>query len=391
MKKIKILEIANVDFVVEKFLTPLVDKFSIEGFEAHIVCSDGKRVGKLINKGYNIKTITISRRVFKLSNFVSLIKIYKLIKKEKYNIVHVHTPIACVLGRIAAKIAGVPLIIYTAHGFYFHDGMEKWKKDLLIGIEKIMSNIFTDLIFTVSKEDEKIAIDKKIIAKNKIFYICNGVDTNKFNINNISTDLLEKRRELGIDSKAKIICFIGRIVREKGIIDLMYAFKDVLSELPKTILLIIGDNRANERDLKTKDEVISLIDKYDLKEKVIFTGYRNDIVDLLATSDVFVLPSYREGMPITIIEAMAMGKAVVATNIRGCREEVINNKTGLLVPVGKPRELANALLKILKDEKLAFNMGQNGRKRVEAKFNEEIVLEKQINKIREWIRIKKII
>jgi len=390
MEKIKILEIANVDFVVEKFIIPLIDKLSIEGFEVHIVCSDGKRARKLLNKGYKIKPIAISRRVSIISNFISLIKIYQYMKKENFDIVHVHTPIACVLGRIAAKIAGVPLIIYTAHGFYFHDGMEKWKKDILIGIEKIMSNLFTDLIFTVSKEDEKTAINKKIIAKNKIFYICNGVDINKFNVNNISTDLLEKRKELCIDSKAKIICSIGRIVRAKGIIDLIYAFKDILSELPETILLIIGDNKANERDLKTKDEVVSLVDEYDLKEKVIFAGYRNDIRDLLAIVDVFVLPSYREGMPMSIIEAMAMGKAVVATNIRGCREEVINNETGLLVPVGKPRKLANALLKILKDEKLASKMGQNGRVRVEAEFNEEIVLKKQINKIKQWIRIKNI-
>jgi glycosyltransferase involved in cell wall biosynthesis len=392
MKKIKILEIANVDFVVEKFLTPLIDKLSIEGFETHIVCSDGKRVRKLINKGYNIKTITISRRVFKLSNVISLIKIYKLIKKERYDIVHVHTPIVCVLGRIAAKIAGVPLIIYTAHGFYFHDRMGRWKRNMLIGIEKVISHFFTDLIFTVSKEDEKTVIDKRIIDKERVFYIGNGVNIKKFNINTISRDLLKKKEELGIaDNKIKIICFIGRMVREKGVIDLIYAFKDVLSELPETILLIIGDNKANERDLKTKDEVASLIDKHDLKEKIIFTGYRNDISDLLAIVDIFVLPSYREGMPMSIIEAMAMGKAVVATNIRGCREEVINGKTGYLVPVKNPRKLADSILKILKNDKLAYNMGQNGRKRVEIEFNEEIVLEKQINKIREWIRIKNII
>lgn len=392
MKKIKILEIANVDFVVEKFLTPLINKLSIEDFDIHIVCSDGKRVKELINKGYIIKTITISRRVFELSNFISLIKIYKLIKKEKYDIVHVHTPIACVLGRIAAKIAGVPLIIYTAHGFYFHDGMGKWKKDFLVGIEKIMSNLFTDLIFTVSKEDEKTAINKRIIDKNRVFYIGNGVNIKKFNINNISKDLLKKKKELSIlDNKIKIICFIGRMVREKGIIDLIYAFKDILNIIPKTILLIIGDNIDNERDLKTKDELISLISKFNIIEKVIFTGYRNDIVDLLAISDVFVLPSYREGMPITIIEAMAMERAVVASNIRGCREEVINGKTGYLVPVKSPKKLAGAVLKILKDVKLASKMGQNGRARVETEFNEEIVLEKQINKIREWIRIKNII
>ncbi len=391
MRKIKILELTSVGFVVKNLLLPLIDKLSVEEFEVHIVCSDGKIVRELKKKGYKIKTIEILRRISIISNFISLIKIFKFIRKEKFDIVHVHAPLACVVGRIAAKIAGVPLIIYTAHGFYFHDDMAKWKKEILISFEKIMGIFFTDIIFTQSKEDKKTAVNKKIIAKNKIFYIGNGVDINKFNINNTSIDWLGKKKEFGIDSKAKIICFIGRFVKEKGIIDLIYSFKNILDEFPHAILLIIGDNNANERDLKAKDEVVSLINKFNIKEKVIFVGYRNDIRDLLAIADVFVLPSYREGMPRSIIEAMAMEKAVVATNIRGCREEVINGKTGYLVPVKSPRNLADAVLKILKNEKLASKMGQNGRVKVETEFNEEIVLEKQINKIKQWIRIKNII
>ena len=149
-------------------------------------------------------------------------------------------------------------------------------------------------------------------------------------------------------------------------------------------------NEAKAGILKTKDEMDFLINKFNIKENIIFAGYRNDIGDLLAMADVFVLPSYREGMPRSIIEAMAMGKAVVATNIRGCREEVVNGKTGYLVPVKNPRKLANAILKILKNEKLAFKMGQNGRERVETDFNEEMVLEKQVNIIKRWIRYKSI-
>ena len=391
MRKIKILELTSVDFVVKNMLLPLIDRLSMKGFEVHIVCSSGKRASELVKTGYKIKTIEIPRRISILPNIISLIKIYRFMRKEKFDIVHVHAPIACVLGRIAAKIAGVPLIIYTAHGFYFHDGMAKWKKEFLISVEKIMDKFFTDLIFTQSKEDRETAIYKRIIDIDKIFFIGNGVDINKFNINNSNDNRLEKRKELGIDSKAKVICFIGRIVREKGIVDLIYAFENILKELPEAILLIIGDNEANERDLKAKDEVDFLINKFNIKEKVIFTGYRDDIRDLLSMANVFVLPSYREGMPRSIIEAMAMQRAVVATNIRGCREEVISGETGYLVPVGESRKLADALVKILKDDKLASNMGQNGRKRVEDEFNEEIVLDKQINKIIEWIRIKNII
>jgi len=391
MRKIKILELTSVDFVVKNLLLPLIDRLSIEGFEVHIVCSSGKGARELKKTGYKIKTIEIPRRISIIPNIISLIKIYRFIRKEKFNIVHVHAPIACVLGRIAAKISGVPLIIYTAHGFYFHDGMARWKREFLISIEKIIDKFFTDLIFTQSKEDRDTAVNKRIIDKDRVFYIGNGVDINKFNINNNNDNWLEKRKEFGIDSEAKLICFIGRIVREKGIVDLIYAFENILNDLPEAILLIIGDNEANERDLKAKDEVDFLINKFNIKENVIFAGYRNNIRDLLAMANVFVLPSYREGMPRSIIEAMAMSKAVVATNIRGCREEVINGKTGYLVPVKNPRKLADAILKILKNEKLASKMGQNGRVKVETEFNEEFVLEKQINKIKQWIRIKNII
>ena len=386
MRKIKILELCAVDFTVKNLLLPLIDRLSAEDFEVHTLCSAGEKVKELRKEGYKVKTVSISRRISVISNIISLIKIYQFIRKEKFDIVHVHTPIACVLGRIAAKIAGVPLIIYTVHGFYFHDGMARWKKEILISFEKIMSNFFTDLIFTQSKEDEKTAVNVGIIAKNKIFHIGNGVDINKFKLNNVSIDWLAKRKEFNIDLKAKIVCFIGRIIREKGVIDLVYAFKNVLNELPETILLIIGDNKANERDLETKNETVFLINKFNIEENIIITGYRNDIGDLLAMVDVFVLPSYREGMPRSIIEAMAIGKPVIATNIRGCREEVINDKTGYLVPIKNPRKLASAILKILKNEKLASKMGQYGRARVEAEFNEEIVLEKQVNIIKRWIQ-----
>jgi len=242
------------------------------------------------------------------------------------------------------------------------------------------------LIFTQSREDKELAINRGIIAEDKIYHIGNGVDIYKFNSKNYVNKRSEIRNQLGIDEDSKVIGFIGRIVREKGIIELINAFQNVLKEVKKTHLIIIGDSLESDRDLNAKGEVQDLIDNFNLRENIRFTGYRNNINELLEAVDVFALPSYREGMPRSIIEAMAMGKPVVATNIRGCREEVVDGKTGYLVPVKNVEKLALAILNILQDEQVAHKMGREGRIRVEKLFDEEKVLEKQVNIIKTLLK-----
>lgn len=384
-RRLKVLQLCAVDFTVKNLLLPLVDRLLEEGWEVHIVCSPGPEVEALREKGYNIETIEIARRIAPLANFVSVVQLFRYMKRQGFDVVHVHTPVASVLGRIAARLAGVPLIIYTAHGFYFHEGMAWWKREILIGIEKLMGKLCTDLIFTQSREDMEIAVRRGIIARNRIFHIGNGVDVSRFNSSNLPFSRLKKREELGISGDAKVVGFIGRIVKEKGILDLIYAFDKVLAKIPEALLLVIGDNLANERDLTTKREVTALLERLNLGERIIFTGYRSDVNELLATVDVFVLPSYREGMPRSVIEAMAMGKPVVATNIRGCREEVVEGKTGFLVPVGEPSRLADAIIKILQDSRLAEHMGREARTRAEREFDERAVLARQVGIIKQWV------
>ena len=122
MKK-KICQISSVDFTINKFLLPLIDELVKQKWDVTIICSDGPYVKKLVSKSYNIKTISISRNLNVFKHFISFIRLYVFLKKNKFDVVHVHTPVASVLGRIAAKLAGVKYVIYTAHGFYFHENM----------------------------------------------------------------------------------------------------------------------------------------------------------------------------------------------------------------------------------------------------------------------------
>ncbi|WP_371363032.1 Putative glycosyltransferase EpsD [Sporomusa rhizae] len=377
MKPIRILQICAVDFTVTNLLQPLINKLASDGMDVKVVCSDGPDVPSLRAKGYDIKTIEISRKISLINHLFAIFKLFWFIRDSKFDVVHVHTPIASIIGRIAAKLAGVPLIIYTAHGFYFHDGMREWKRKLVIGIEKLMGRFFTDIIFCQSLEDTITAINVGIIDKSRIYHIGNGVDISHFDPSSIDQDRqIIMMEEMSLDKSNKIIGFIGRLVREKGILDLIEAFVLILRKFPNAKLLIIGDNRAKDR-ANVVDEINNLVVSNNLQSNVIFTGHRTDIKELLAIMNLYVLPSYREGMPRSIIEAMAMGKPVVATNIRGCREEVIDGKNGYLVSVGNPVEIAEAISKILEAEELALSMGKAGIDRAKLKFDESQVLSKQ--------------
>lgn len=383
----KILQVSAVDYTVKNLLLPLIDRLKKEGFIVEIACSEGKESKELEKRGYVFKYVKIERKISPISNIKSIINLYKIMRDGKYDVVHVHTPVAGVLGRIAAKLARIPVVIYTAHGFYFHENMSFLSYKLFATIEKIMGKYFTDYIFTQSQEDYKLALDLKIIDKDRIAWISNGVDLNKFNPENIKIDIKSYKENLGITVDSKVICFIGRLVEEKGILDLLEAFKYLIKDYSNLYLMIIGDASLDERDKETKQKIKSYLDDTKLRERIILTGFRNDIPELLKISDIFVLPSYREGMPRSIIEAMAMGKPVVATNIRGCREEVVDEETGFLVSVNSPKEIYEAIKRLI-DNELIAEMGAKGRKRAIELYDEEKVLEKQVNIIKSLLKSK---
>lgn len=377
MKK-KILQICGMDTYLHDFLLPLVDKLEIEGYDVISSAADDKYSPELRKKGYKISNVPIERKMFSWQNIKAFFKLIKLMRKEEFDAVHVHNPIASVLGRTAAKIASVPMVIYTAHGFYFHDKMPDYKYYFYLTIEKIMGKYFTDYIFTQSEEDNASAVEENIINKDQIKTIGNGVDTSIFDPEKIRESELQKiKEEFEIKEDEQLICFIGRLVREKGILELIEAFAEIIEANNKVKLMIVGD-AASDRDQETKKKLKRLLAQDKFKDKIIMTGYRKDIPQLLALSDLFVLPSHREGMPRSIIEAMMMGKPVVATRIRGCREEVVDGKTGYLVKVETPADLADKISRILNDPELKRKMGQAGRKRALKLYDEDKVIERQL-------------
>ncbi|MGX1982297.1 glycosyltransferase involved in cell wall biosynthesis [Thermolongibacillus altinsuensis] len=376
MKGKKILQVCAIDLSVDALLKPLILKSMEEGYIVHNACTDTGKFEQLRKEGLTMINIKIDRKISPISNLKSIIDLYKLMKSEKYDIVHVHTPIAALLGRIAAKLAGIKHIIYTAHGFYFHEDMPSFQYKLFYNIEKYAARFLTDWLLLQSREDYELSLKDKFLEEDKIIHLSNGVDIyNKFNPCLISEDVrISMKRELQISNDDIVFTFIGRLVREKGIFELLEAFIELSKKYNNVKLLLIGDLLGSERDQESYYKIKELLSY----PGIIYVGFRKDIPELLSISDVFVLPSYREGLPRSIIEAMAMEKPIIATNIRGCREEVFHEENGYLVKKASIKSLYEAMENLVKDKDKRLAFGERSRLIAEQLFDEEKVINKQI-------------
>ncbi len=373
----KILQLCAVGFTVRNLLIPQINYLQSQGFEVEIVCSPGKDVDILREQGYKMHCLPIKREINPYSNFKNVLELQNLMKAQHYDLVHVHTPIAAVLGRIAAKLAKVPKIIYTAHGFPFHDQSSFFQYQFYFNVEKFFG-LLSDKILSQSNEDITTARNKGLCHPGKIAYLGNGVDVNRFSRKYLDLSRQKSlRTSLGIPSSVDfIIGTIGRLTYKKGSSFLVEAIAELKKDYPNLHTIIIGGEvKGDPAPFQT--HLLQKVRDYGLEENITLTGYRQDTPELLSLLDVFTLPTFtHEGMPRSILEAMAMELPVVATNIRGCREEVIHGKTGLIVSPRDSDALAQAFRQLIENPKLIKEYGLAGRARVEAEFDERIVFER---------------
>lgn len=380
----KVCQLCAVDFTLYHFLLPLIDGMHGLGWEVTSVCSDGPTIPVLRERGYRIETIEIARSMNPLRNLLSVVSLVRLFQRERFDILHVHTPVAAFLGRIAAKIAGVPCVVYTVHGFYFHDEMPRWKRLLFISLERV-AGYWTDFLLTQSEEDARMAVAEGIVPIERVQTIGNGVDSIRFDPVTVG-DGSTQREALGIPQDAPVVGMISRLVREKGVMEFLAAATLLAARFPNVWFLLVGERLASDHAAGVEAEIVLAQRK--LGQRLVLTGLRRDMPEIFAVIDVFCLPSWREGMPRTIIEAMMMGKPVVATDIRGSREEVVPELTGLLVPTRQPEILAKAIGRCLADAPWAKKLGERGRERARKIYDERVVVELQLMRIGELVRNK---
>lgn len=379
----RVCQLCAVDFTLRNFLLPLVDGMQARGWEVTAVCSNGPYTEELRARGYRVTNIPIARSMNPISALRSIWLLWRYFRREQFDIVHVHTPVAALVGRIAAVLAGTSLVIYTAHGFYFHEGMPAWKRKIFVLLERF-GGAMTDLLFSQSREDAEDAVHEGIATTRNVLTIGNGVDVERFDPEKVGNQSA-LRGQLGIPENAFVIGMIGRQVREKGIVEFLQAAEMAAARDGNIYFLLIGERLDSDHAAGVQAEFERA--RQQLGARLVAPGLRRDIPQLLAAMDLFCLPSWREGMPRTIIEAMMMERPVLATDIRGAREEVVAGETGLLVPVRNERALAEAMLRLATDRELSRRMGESGRRRALDLYDERKVVALQLERIEAELKL----
>lgn len=362
MRKYKVLQVLNRANISgsERHVLLLLKYLNKNLFDPTVVCfSEGPLLTILEKKG--IKAISLK----KAHSFdISVIKqLYSYLKHNKFDLLHSHSGLYVPL---VGKFAKVPNIVETRHGLVInYDAVNR------IGLMKRLYNRFkaevSDLTITVTFADKKILIEKFGVPGNKVRKIENGLNIEDIPAIEIKSNQFKKK--LQIESDHKIVGTVARFSEEKGLEYFIESIKHIKASIPSTKFIIVGDGAL-------KDDLVSLAKHNGTFHDIIFTGYRKDAVSFMAIYDVFVLPSLSEGMPYTILEAMALKVPVVATNVFGIKELVANGKTGVLVPPRSSEAITEAVTHLLTHPQKAKAMAEQGYKRVKKSFSAKKMTEK---------------
>lgn len=321
----KVLYITTVSRTINAFLIPHIEMLIKEGYQVDCACCiDMQLDSRLSYLGSKIYNISFSRNPLNLKNLNAFKELINIQKKHHYDIVHVHTPVASVYGRLLKFIFPNLKTIYTAHGFHFHEKSPKSSWIMYYPLEKIM-NKWSDITITLNQEDYE---NVKKHFKNKEVYLMNGVG---INLNHyVKTDFESNRKlryKLGLSDDDFVILMVAELNKNKNQIQLIKAIEILNGKYNNIKALLVSDGCMLE-------ELQHEVNIRNLENHVLFLGHRSDINDLINISNLGVLLSYREGLPRSLLEFIANGRKVIGTKIRGCRDIICDHSVGKLVDVG---------------------------------------------------------
>ena len=311
----------------------------------------------------NVHIIGDLRRPLSLSSdLLAFLQLMRLMREKRFDIVHTHSSKAGILGRLAARLVGVPIIVHTVHGLPWHDHMSFVRRTMYQFLERGAGRHSTALI-TVSENNRDEVIRRRIAPPLKVVTIHSGIGFSRFDV---KVDRRWQCAELGLDPDKPIVGSVARLFPQKAPLDYVMAARLVRKTIPDAQFILVGDGPLREEVVQAARDVSGF--------RVL--GSRDDIPQVLSVLDVFALSSLWEGLGRAITEAMYMGLSVAGTAVNGVPELVEHEVTGLLSPPGQPALLAANIVRLLQDRDLAGRLAKGARSIVGQWFSEEAMVER---------------
>ena len=355
----KVLFVATVASHIKTFHEPFLKLFKENDYKTYVAANWNLKENKKIAYCDEFIQIPIKRSPYSIQNIKAINELKKLIKKEKFDIIHCHTPMGSVVTRLAAKKTrkNGTRVIYTAHGYHFYKGAPLINWLLYYPVEKWLAK-YTDTQITITQEDFDLAKKKfKIKDLNLVHGV--GLDEEKFNILISDEEKENLKQELKIDDKSVVCTYVAELNKNKNQQLLIKAIKRLKDDNNNVTLFLVGKGRYEPKLLK-------LIKKMKLEENVKLLGYRSDIVKILSITDIYLASSLREGLPVNVMEAMYMGLPIIAVDNRGHRELVQHNENGFIVEQNSAMEnnMSNYLNLLVNDKHLREKFGNDSKGKV---------------------------
>lgn len=377
----KLIRITTIPLSLEKLLGEQL-RFMNQHLEVTAVSADKKELERVAQK-FGVKSyhVEMTRKITPIQDLKAILKLYKFLKKEKPKMVHTHTPKAGLVGMIAARLAGVPVRLHTVAGLPLMEATGM-KRIVLNMVEKI-TYACAHQVYPNSKGLEQFILKEKFCSPGKLKVIgngsSNGINTEHFTLKHFTAEQLrDVRDKLGITQNAFVFVFIGRLVKDKGINELVSAFRNIaFPNTQPTKLILVGPLESDLDPLLPET-----LQEIETNPDILTVGFRQDVRPYLAISDALVFPSYREGFPNVVMQAGAMGLPAIVTDINGCNEIIEDGKNGLIIPPKDSRSLQHKMTDLVNRPALRQELAANARPMIESRYRQEVVWEALLQEYR---------
>lgn len=372
----KLIRITTVPLSLKVLLKGQLRFMASNGFDVKGVSSEGEELREVHeNEGIAVEAITMSRKITPFQDLKSLWEMWNFLRKEKPQIVHTHTPKAGIIGMLAARLAGVPHRLHTVAGLPLMEATGT-KRKILNFVEKLTYSSATR-VYPNSKGLYDFILQNNFTQSNKLKIIANGssngIDTTFFSPDQVTElERVTLREKLNIQPDNFVFVFVGRIVSDKGINELIKAFSELQAaenNEPAGIKLLLVGGLENDLDPLNPETLAEINQNKD----IISVGFQQDVRSFFAIADALVFPSYREGFPNVVMQAGAMGLPSIVSDINGCNEIIIEGENGLIIPSKNVEKLKEKMLTLAKDKNLYTKLKGNSRRMIENRYEQSVV------------------